>query len=241
MNFIISVILTLMFNRSIKINWLLLSVLPVFLLNCTTAWAQDWKLNTERDGLKIYMADVPGSKIKALRVICRLQASESQLVAVLMDVNHAAEWVYHTKSCVLLKQVSPSELYYYSEINLPWPASNRDFIAHLTVTQDPMTRVVTIDGPVVNGMVPEKRGVVRIANAYGHWVISPERRGYIKIDYTLHTDPGGNLPAWIVNMFAAQGPLQFFEGLKREIQKPRYRSAARPYIIEKQTAADEAH
>lgn len=201
--------------------------------------AQGWKLNTEKDGLRIYMADVPGSKIKALRVICELHASEAQLVAVLMDVNHAAEWIYHTKSCVLLRQVSPSELYYYSEINLPWPASNRDFIAHLTVNQNPATGVITIDGPVVNGMVPEKKGVVRITDAYGHWVISPERPGYLKIDYTLHTDPAGTLPAWIVNMFAAQGPIQFFEGLKREIRKPAYQHAVLPYIKEKQYAADE--
>jgi hypothetical protein len=138
--------------------------------------------------------------------------------------------VYHTKTCTLIKQVSPSELYYYSEINMPWPTANRDFVAHLTVTQDPVTKVISIDGPAVQGMVPQKKGIVRIEHSTGKWTITPWGSDRLKVEYTLHCEPGGNIPSWMVNMFATEGPLQVFRELKIQIQKPVYKTAALPFV-----------
>jgi hypothetical protein len=140
-----------------------------------------------------------------------------------MDVNTAADWLYHTKSSALIKQVSANELYYYSEINLPWPVHNRDFISHLIVTRDPETKVVTISGPTVTGMVPQKQGVIRITDATGKWVIAPIGNNQIKVEYTIHLDPGGTLPSWLVNMFVTEGPVKIFGGIKTELQKRAYK------------------
>jgi hypothetical protein len=178
-----------------------------------------WKLSTEKEGIKVYTCLVPGSKVKAIKVTATFTASASQLVALIMDVNSSADWIYHTKSSILIKQVSPSELYYYSEISLPWPAANRDFVAHLKVTRSPDTKVVTIDGPAVSGLVPVKPGIVRVADSKGKWVITPLGEGQINVEYAIHVDPGGSLPAWLVNMFAAEGPLKIFRNIKMQLQK----------------------
>jgi hypothetical protein len=153
-----------------------------------------------------------------------------QLTAVLMDIKAAPEWVYATKSCVLLKQVSPADVYYYSEVKLPWPVQNRDFVAHLTVSQNPDTKVVTIDGPVINGMVPPKDGIVRVDHSKGKWTLIPISKNEVKIEYILQTDPGGAIPAWIVNLFASEGPMQSFKKLKLQLQKPAYKNVSVPYV-----------
>jgi hypothetical protein len=146
----------------------------LLLLNWSYASAQrDWKLNTEKDGIKVYLAAVPNSKIKAVKVLGEFKSTPAALVAVLMDVQHGAEWVYHTKSCRLVRQVSPSELYYYSEVSLPWSAQNRDFVAHLSVSQNSKTHVVSVDGPAVPGFVAERDGIVRIGHSEGRWIITP--------------------------------------------------------------------
>jgi len=190
-----------------------------------TAMAQnDWKLSTDKEGIKVYTSLMPGSKIKAIRVESTLDATPSELVAMVMDIKNSPQWVYHTKSAALIKQVSPSELYYYSEVNLPWPVANRDFVAHLIVTQDPDTKIVTIAGPVVPGLVPEKKGIVRIDHSNGKWTITPTASGQINVEYTIFVDPGGDLPSWLVNMFATQGPLQIFRSLKQQLQKPEYKN-----------------
>jgi hypothetical protein len=221
-------------KSTLKISALMHKVFFVsllFVLKMSAASAQSgWKLSNEKEGIKIYTSVMPDSKIKAIKVECELNATAPQLVALLMDVNNAPEWVYHTKSCVLIKQVSPSELYYYSEVNLPWPAANRDFVAHLTVTQNPDTKVVTIDGPAVPGFVPIKKGVVRIDHSNGKWIIIPSGTDQVKVEYTIHVDPGGALPSWLVNMFATEGPLKIFRSLKLQLQKPAYKNTDLAFV-----------
>jgi hypothetical protein len=190
----------------------------------------DWKLNTDNDGIKIYTSLVPDSKIKAVKVECDFKATASQFIAVLLDIKASPDWLYHTRSCTVVKQVSPSELYYYSEVSLPWPAENRDFVGHIMISQNAETKVITVDGPAVPGYVPVKDNMVRVEHSSSQWLITPLGNNEIRIKYTLHVDPGGELPAWLINMFATQGPLQIFKNLKLQLQKPAYLNADLPFI-----------
>jgi hypothetical protein len=191
-----------------------------------------WKLKTNKDSIAIFTRTFPDSKFKAIKVEVELDATLSQLVAVILDVNTGAEWVYSTKSSVLLKQVSPSELYYYSEVNVPWPAANRDFIAQLKAVQDSHSRVVTIYGPTFPDYLPAKKDIVRVRRSEGKWVISPVAKNRIRVEYTLRVDPGGDLPAWLVNMFASKGPYESFRKLKEQLQKPVYANMKLPFIMD---------
>lgn len=207
---------------------LLLFFISLFILPASAQ--TDWKLRTESDGIKVYTSIYPGSKIKAVRVECEFKASASQFVAVLMDIKNSPEWLYHTRLCTVVKQVSPSELYYYSEVSLPWPAENRDFVSHLSVSQNPETKLITIDGPAVPGIVPLKDGMVRVDHSGSEWLVTPLANGRVSVKYTLHVDPGGALPAWLVNMFATEGPVQIFKKLKLQLQNPAYKNVSLPYI-----------
>jgi hypothetical protein len=203
----------------------------LLVLSIASASAQnDWKLSTDKEGIKIYTSIVPDSKIKAVKVECDLNATPSQLVAVVMDINTATDWVYHVKSAKLVKQVSATELYYYSEVSLPWPVANRDFVAHLIVSQNPDTKVVTIDGPAVPGYVPVKKGIVRIDHSFGKWIITPLGADQVHVEYSIHVDPGGALPAWLVNIFATDAPLKIFENLKVQLQKPVYKNTTLAFV-----------
>jgi hypothetical protein len=184
----------------------------------------EWALKSEKDGIKVYTSLMPDSKIKAIKVTGDFNATPRQIAALIMDINTSPQWVYHLKSSWIIKQVSPGELYYYAEVNLPWPAANRDFVAHLTVTQNPDTKAVTIDGPAVPGFVPIKKGVVRIDNSVGKWIITPLEGGQTEVEYAIHVDPGGSLPSWLVNMFATEAPMHIFKNMKVQLQKPAYRN-----------------
>ncbi|MCF0041114.1 START domain-containing protein [Dyadobacter fanqingshengii] len=209
-----------------------LSLSVLFSLIIANAFAQrDWKLVTESEGIRVFSQSVPGSRINALRVECEVKASAGELVAMLLDVKAAEAWVFHTKSCDLLKKVSPSELYYYSEVSMPWPLSNRDFVAHIRVSQDKLTKIVTVDAPAVPGFVAHKEGIVRISHSKGIWIIKPLSKDKINIVYTLQVDPGGDIPAWVVNTFSAQGPLHSFRKMKQELQAGEYKNAAAEFII----------
>lgn len=192
---------------------------------------KDWALKLNKQNIAVYTKNQDNSGHKAIKVECLLNTTLTKMVAVLFDVNAGVEWVYSTKSSTLLKQVSPSELYYYSEVSLPWPVSNRDFIAHLTASQDPVTKIVTIDGPTVYDYVPVKEDIVRVKKSSGKWLLKPYQKGVIKVEYVLETDPGGSLPAWLVNLFVTKGPYETFKKLKEQLNKPKYANAKLPFIV----------
>ncbi len=211
-------------------NRILLFFGAILLLSYYGYGQSEWKLKTEKEGIAIYTRMPPDSKYKEVKVVCTVTSTLSQLVAVILDVNAGAEWLYSTKSAVLLKQVSPSELYYYSEVNVPWPVSNRDFIAHLKVVQDPNTKVVTVYGPTVPNYIPPKKDIVRVARSEGRWTITPVSPSQVKIEYSLQVDPGGSIPVWLTNLFATKGPYESFKNLKAHLRKPAYANVHLDFI-----------
>lgn len=188
-----------------------------------------WKLQGEKDGIKSYTREVPNSKIKAIKLETTFQAPLNQLVGVLLDIKSSPEWAYKTRSATVLKQVSPTEVYYYTELSMPWPVANRDFVGHLIASQNPDTKVVTIDGPVVPDYVPKKKDLVRIEKSVGKWVLTPLNDRETKVEYILQVDPGGNAPAWLVNMFASEGPTQSLKNLRVQLKKSDHKTTPLPF------------
>jgi hypothetical protein len=211
-------------------NILVLIVLNLFFFDGANPAA--WKLSTEKEGIKVYTRPIANSKLKALKADCIMEGKLSQFVAVILDIKGSEKWVYHAKNVKLLKQVSPSELFYYSEVVVPWPFQNRDYIAHIIIKQDPKTKVVTIDAPCLADMVPEKNNIVRIQYSTGKWTVTPADNNHLKVEYEIEVDPAGVIPAWLINLFATKGPLETFEKLKLELPKPTYKNAKFDFIAD---------
>lgn len=185
----------------------------------TAAVAQSgWKHVAGRDGIRVYARTVPDSKIKALKAECELKAGVEEVIALLMDVKAAEKWVCHTKSCNAVKRVSDTELFYHTEVSLPWPLDNRDFVTHMKVTRDPQNGVVTVDAPAVPGVLPVREGVVRIDHSVNRWIIRPLTARSVWVEYTLQVDPGGNIPAHVVNMFASRAPIETFQNMRKVLE-----------------------
>ena len=119
---------------------------------------------------------------------------------------------------------------YYSEVDIPWPASNRDFIVRLKVTQDERTKAVTVEGENKPALLPENKNIVRIRQSYSKWLITPLQNGHVQIEYLLQVDPGGTVPAWLINMFATTGPFESFQKLRMQVKKTSYSHVNLPFI-----------
>jgi hypothetical protein len=202
-------------------------ILLTLILAAKLATAQEeWTFKTESDGIKVYSNTKSPLKVKPVKVEYTFNATPIQLAAVLLDTKNYTDWVYKTKLTALVKQVSPIELFYYAEINMPWPAQNRDVSAHVTVTQNAENKVITVDAPSVTGLVPEKEGVTRIRKSVGKWVLAPVGSNQTNVTYYLQIEPDGGAPAWLINLFLSDGPVQSFKKLKVQVQKPAYKSVS---------------
>jgi hypothetical protein len=175
--------------------------------------SQNWKLDKNKDGIKVYLAENPKSKFKSIKVETTLPGTYDKLIAILTDIDRLKGWVYNTKMSYLIKKLSPYDLYYYTETSIPWPMENRDAVVHLRIMRDSLQRFMKVISENENRFVPEKEGKVRVVHSLINWYVTMPTAKTISIVYTFDVDPGGNLPAWLVNSFADKGPYESFKKL----------------------------
>ncbi|HTE10589.1 MAG TPA: START domain-containing protein [Chitinophagaceae bacterium] len=213
-------------------NWnrLFLTGAILFFISGAVAGQTDWELKLDKENIRVYTKNMDNSALKSVKTVCSINTSLTTLTAVLLDINNSIDWVYATKKITLLKQISPGELIYYSELEIPWPVNNRDFIVGLTVLQDEKTKMITVLGTNKPAYLPAYKDIVRIQQSYSKWMITPLQNGQVKIEYELRVDPGGKVPVWLVNMFATKGPFETFKKLREQVKKPVYSHISLPFI-----------
>jgi len=208
--------------------------IPILLLSLTAGrslYAQkNWELKKDQDGIKVYSRPDDSARFNDLKVEMTLTAKLSSLVALILDIDNYPNWSFNTEKSYVLKKTGPAELYFYTLIHSPWPASNRDLAVHLRLVQDSSTRVLTISAIEIANFIPEKKGIVRVPLSVERWTVTPHPGGKISIRYELQLDPGAAAPAWLINMFSVKGPFETFTHLREQIQKPKYRDAAVAFI-----------
>ena len=178
-----------------------------------------WKLDKDKDGIKVYLSGVAGTNYKAVRVECTFRSTYIKLFSLLTNVSRNVEWVYNSRTSYLLKQNNPLDFLYYSETHFPWPMNNRDVVIHVRMRTDSMPRFFTSVGTGEPQFIPVKSGKVRIPHYYSYWKVTMPTAQTVHIDYILEADPGGNIPSWLSNVFVDKGPYETFKKLEELLQK----------------------
>jgi hypothetical protein len=190
-----------------------------FSITCTVFCQRNWKLSKQKDGINVYESEVPNSDYKGIKVECTLEGTYDKLIAVLNNVSHLKDWVYNNKTAYILKRISPDEFYYYSETFIPWPMSNRDAVVHLKINKDSLDRFLKITDAGEPNYIPEKSGKVRVPKISISWYVTMPTSKTISITYIFEAEPGGSLPAWLVNMFADKAPYESFKKLSQILKQ----------------------
>jgi hypothetical protein len=193
---------------------------------------QDWTLKKDKDGIRVFTRKTTNFKFDELKVECEMEGSLSEMAAVLLDVNHHDQWVYKTAKCQLLASSTATDFFFYTEIECPWPFENRDVVVHLNLTQNKENKMMTVITQSTDGYLPDKENIVRMKYSRVTWVVMPINTNHLKVDYKVQIDPGGSVPAWLLNAFATKGPFESFTKLKAEIKLPRYAHAKFAFLTD---------
>jgi hypothetical protein len=197
------------------------------------AHAQDWVLKKNKGGVKVYVRDQAGTNIKELKFSTTIEASLTTIAAVLTDVKGYDEWSYGASNSRVVKRISDTEVHYYTEVDFPWPFDNRDVILHSKFWQDKKTLALHSYSSSSHWMEKESDGIIRIKKCEISWVFTPIGNGKVQVDYFLNSDPAGNIPAWMINLAADQGPLNTMALFKEMLKKEKYRNSKLAYVQEK--------
>ncbi|MEK7256997.1 MAG: START domain-containing protein [Bacteroidota bacterium] len=208
----------------------LLPLLPAQLFSQNKA---EWQLKRKSGGVEVYTREAEDSPFKELKFLATFEASLSSIAAILNDVEHYDEWVYKSSEAELIKKVNDREMYYYERFDFPWPLDDRDVVAWTQVWQDPKTLALHSKTNSAHWLRKELDDVVRIKKMEIEWIFTPIGNGKIRSEYYLKTDPGGSLPAWLVNLAADQGPLQTMIDFKEMLKTEKFKDAKLAFVQEK--------
>jgi len=193
------------------------SVFPLLALG---AYAQErWELRKEEDSIRVYTSFTEGSKVKAIRAEFTLRASRQDLFRELLQAERYTEWQYNAEVCTVLDKPSPMEVTYHALVSTPWPVATRDLVVHLKINDRPDQDEFTIETSGRPNLLPVKPGIVRVPLSNGFWKVKQVGPKMLRIIFTMHIDPGGLVPAWLVNFTVAQAPLFTFKNLKDRLER----------------------
>ncbi|HEY5824640.1 MAG TPA: hypothetical protein VIT44_09750 [Cyclobacteriaceae bacterium] len=193
--------------------------LGLFLLLPIAGIAQaDCELKKEKDNIKIYSCPLEGSALNAILVELEVNSTIEKDIPIVLDVARYGEWRYRELHHKLLKKISDTELIYYAEISAPFPLSNRDLILHLKLNRDPITKILTVKLESMPDYIPSVEDVVRISSSSTTLTLIPIGEEKLKVRCYVRVDPGGHIPAWVVNMFSTQGPYETFRNLTEKME-----------------------
>ena len=199
------------------IKYVLSFGLALSLISFNVKSQENCNLKKDNDGIKVYLCDSELSNFRTIVVELDMPATLSQYAAHVLAVENYKYWHYKSIEPSLLDKISDTEIYYYSEVEAPWPVDNRDFIFHLQMSQDSITKILKVELTEMPDYIPHKEGIVRVPEGHAVLKVTPIDKANVHVSYIIDLNPGGDIPAWVANMFAAKAPWQTYNEFRKRI------------------------
>lgn len=209
-------------------------LLPVLLLLAALlsppALADGWEAVFKSDKLLIQRRPYPGSALREIRGVTRLEASLNAVMALLKDASFNREWVYRSGGARILEENGYAQAYVYGVVDAPWPMQDRDTVVRFDYRQQPDTGVITINISNFPDFLPADPLFVRVPDFGGYWQLRPEVDGWVEVTYQVYGDPGGWIPVWVANYAAVTSVTKTLQNMATAVK--RYHGAESAFVKE---------
>jgi len=185
------------------------------------AWGQqDCSLKKQKNDLKVFTCETDSGRLKTLRAEFILEHTTfDELKEFMLNVSNYVNWQYNTIEAKVLDKPPDHSIVYRVVVEAPWPLSNREMITKLSIHFDSTARQLTITNHNIAFDFPRNKELVRVPFSDGIMLVRQLDTSSLKVFYSLRIDPGGNVPAWLVNIAMAEGPFYSFTKLKEKLRQ----------------------
>ncbi|MDQ1829155.1 hypothetical protein [Massilia scottii] len=189
--------LTFLITLSFIANWL-----------WTMSGSNQWELKIDEGGTQVYTLKAPGATMLKIRAV--MQTKEFTLsnhLAPLLDTSiqeDCAKWVPSCLSYKILQQWDPktqSNVTMWT-LGMPGPFSPREILLQGQLTQDPTTKVLTLENIAVPNKIAPNDCCVRLSHVHNVWRYTPIGDGNIKVEFVNDMDMSGAFPKFLLNLGA---------------------------------------
>jgi ribosome-associated toxin RatA of RatAB toxin-antitoxin module len=191
----------------------------------------DWELKKEDEGIKVYTRQADGSSIKAFKAEAIIEGKLSSFVAVLKDVQSYSELFTDMKEAKLIEMSDTLQIH-YTVTAAPWPVNDRSGVYSNSYSQRCDHKTVTVKVKALPGYIEDEKNVVRITEAEGAWTFHPVGANMVEVTFEMHIDPGGSVPAWVINMFLVDTPMNDLKSLRKRVMLPQYQNKKYKFLVD---------
>jgi len=192
-------------TKFILLPWALQLSLCLF-MTASTANASEWELQKQADGIDVHTRSVDDSTIREFKGEGIVAVEIDAIIELLRDSSRFEDWFPDTSESRQLERDGDVS-YMYSVMSMPWPVSDRDNIFRSVWTHDESTGQVELSIFAAPEHHPAQRGRHRVTRAKGSWLLTPNGPDKTHVKFTMHLEPGGGIPDWLVNARIVSTPI----------------------------------
>lgn len=160
--------------------------------------ADAWHTVSQRDTTCVYARYGSGSGVREVLAVATIAATPDRVAAVISDFARYPDFMPYVAATKVLDERGPTS-WVFQQLAFPFPISARYYTIRLDADRRPggghrIAWTLAGDGePRATGS-----GEATRVND-GLWDLQPADGGATRVTYAIHTDPGGMLPAFVVN------------------------------------------
>ncbi|HEB62225.1 MAG TPA: hypothetical protein ENI82_03640 [Bacteroidetes bacterium] len=174
----------------------------------------EWELVKSDEQMKVFTRISPDCAIKEVKVIGILNCSLNSVVQSLIKVEDYPKWIYKCKKAFQFYTINKDEFHYYVYTDMPFPFHDRDMVIHTRQWYD--SKGVWYSSSIAKpDLLLTKKGVIRIKKSHIKWEIKKLTDQSVEYYYYISMDPGGALPAWLINLGIEKGPIGTLNALEK--------------------------
>jgi hypothetical protein len=178
-----------------------------------------WVLKKDKEGIKVFVRNVPGIDFKEFMGITVFNVSIEKLEVIMNDIPNQVNWMCDTVESKLLNTDLSKPIIYYV-VSAPIVAK-RDVVVQVRIDRS-SRKIMWNYNSITYEPVPNKKGIVRMPQMVGLWMLESTGKNQTRVTYRNLADPGGSIPTGLVNMTVVKQPFITLLNLRKQLDKPKY-------------------
>lgn len=202
-----------------KVRWTV-NLIAVVIILCSFRISGDkdeWKLGTEKEGIKVYTKKSEEGKIRTSKSIMTVTVPPAKVVEALLDFNNYAKWFPSCIEAKILKRVSDNEFISHLIYKTPWPLPNVDCVQRMIIDRKAVGDTISIRVMAEPDFIGPSGSCARVKQMKGSWQIVAIPGGSM-LTNIYYSDMAGILPAWLANTQSVDIPYSIFHNMRDFVQ-----------------------
>ncbi|HEY9160121.1 MAG TPA: START domain-containing protein [Desulfomonilia bacterium] len=214
-----------------RIYGFMLLITPLVLLQCLPLFALNgqWSKTGESKGIVSYSRQ-SASGVYEIYSAGMVNAPIASIEALLRDVSARPQYVYgcaETSYADIPGLKNTADVHYiYNRTRMPAFMNDRDCVVKSVWTIDKASGSIYCRSESIDSDYRFQANVVRMERVVSQYTLIPRGNDLTLVICQAMADPGGSIPAFVVNLFTKSLGADMIEGIQKMANRPKYRNAS---------------